>query len=119
MLKIEEFAPLFLKACPNARPAWEKLHQQWPGRTNLYFLEVAGFCSHLVGCTESSDIESLQRAFQVVELFMTEGDEEVCTFIEVGLLQGLQHLASSKEYGPEAFEPYLGRRTLAAWNELE
>jgi hypothetical protein len=118
MLKISDLAPLFLEACPEARPAWQELQHQWQGHPPLYFLEVASFSNHLLDCYERSRFEELKRAFEVVELFMTEGDEAACQLVVTGLLEKLQNIAGAKEYGYKVFDPYLRRRSLMAWDEL-
>lgn len=118
MLNIADFAPLFIEACPGAEKAVEELRQNWEGRPTPYYLEVGEFCSYLIECSQSGDIETLKRAFRVVELFLTEGDEEVCTYVAVGLLNGLQGMAASRGYDYRVFEPYMKRRSLQAWNDL-
>ena len=119
MVKVTEVVDLFLDACPAAKPDWEEHLKFWEGEPAGHYNDIAVFAHHLVGCYKQSQIESFPRVFQLVERLIVEGDADTQGVMIVGLLEGLQNIASWESFGSSAFEPYLGPQSLAAWHKLE
>ena len=61
----------------------------------------------------------MPRAFMAVEDLFIEGDTTVQQIAALGILETLQCSASWKPFGKKAFIPFLGPKSLAAWNEIE
>ena len=119
MVKVTEVAELFLQVCPEAQPEWEEHLKDWEGESPAHYIEISVFARHLVDSYEEAQTESFAQVFGLVERLIEEGDDDTQGVMIVGLLEGLQNIASWKTFGSCVFEPYLGPKSLIAWRELE
>jgi hypothetical protein len=119
MAKVSEVGKLFLEACPTAKPDWEEHLNDWEGEPPAHYIEVSVFAHHLVECYERGQTESFEGVFQLVERLISEGDDDTQGVVIVGFLEGLQNIASHRDFGSVVFEPYLLPKSLSAWRELE
>jgi hypothetical protein len=119
MVKVTEVADLFLEVCPAAKPEWEEHLKDWEGEPPAHYIEISVFAHHLVNCYEKSQTQSFTQVFELVERLIVEGDDDTQGVMIVGLLEGLQNIASWRSFGSRVFEPYLGPKSLAVWHELE
>jgi hypothetical protein len=117
-LTVAEFAPLFLEACPSARPRWEEYNLSYQGEPPNYYAECSEFSSHILDCWKNGQLEYLPGAFQVIERLVNEGDEDAQTLAVIGFMEGLQNVAGHAGIDYQVFVPYLGPGSLTAWNEL-
>jgi hypothetical protein len=114
----EAFA-LLLEACPGAHDAWEEHKLDYADETkDLPYLGAAVFARHIVEMMEAGWMQTFTEVFQLIERLIVEGDEEVRGLATVGFLEDIQSIASWKDFGNEAFVPWLMPKSLASWQEL-
>ena len=118
MLTQAQIIPLLLERCPEFAPVWEE-YQRGPTASSAIYIDVAEFVHLLVNSYEQGKLELLPRAFKAVEDLFIEGDSTVREIAALGILESLQSAASWKPFGKKAFIPFLGPKSLAAWNEIE
>ena len=76
------------------------------------------FASHVVHLFEATRDEELRPAFELVEDLIASGTEAEKHAAVVGFLETVQNVASHRDFGDKAFEPFLGPKSQAAWAEL-
>ncbi len=67
----------------------------------------------------SGNTESLQHAFDLMEHWLVNGNENLRGLIAIGFLETVQTQASWQPFGSEAFIPFLGPQSRQAWKEIE
>jgi hypothetical protein len=117
----DQMMPVLLDACPSFRPAWEAFLAEWAESADdlPLYLALAEFARHLIGMLERSGTASLPAIFRAVERLQVEGEHYVREAVVVGLLEDLQNLnLHEHSTDPEQFRPFLGPKSVAAWDEL-
>ncbi|HET9321033.1 MAG TPA: hypothetical protein VFO27_14695, partial [Bryobacteraceae bacterium] len=76
------------------------------------------FDHYIVEAYEQGNTTQYQKLFSAVERVLQNGDREVQNLIWVGLLEGIQNIASHRSFGADVFCAWLGPQTLIAWDEI-
>ena len=114
-----DVVPAFLTVCPAIAPAWRDNLAFWGDETNRGHYNDAGvIAQHLVDSFERDDTAEFPAAFAVLERCLLEGDAEAQNLAVVGVIEGIQNVASHRPFGPEVFLLWLGPASRAAWDEL-
>ncbi len=113
-----QIIPFLLERCTEFAPVWEE-HQRGVTAGSGIYIDVAEFVHLLVESYEQGKLELMPRAFKAVEDLFIEGDSTVQEIAALGILETLQCAASWKPFGKKAFIPFLGPKSLKAWNEIE
>jgi hypothetical protein len=113
-----QIIPFLLERCTEFAPVWEE-HQRGVKAGSGIYIDVAEFVHLLVESYEQGKLELMPRAFKAVEDLFIEGDSTVQEIAALGILETLQCAASWKPFGKKAFIPFLGPKSLKAWNEIE
>ena len=112
--------PRLVAEFPAFRPRWEKHLELWKGEPAGNYNDIAEFVHFLVlDLYPTGNTEDLKRAFDLMEYWQVNGNENLRGLIAVGFLETLQNAASWQTFGREAFIPFLGPECRQAWNEIE
>ena len=115
-----EVMPRLVAEFPTFRPRWEKHLEWWKGEPAGNYNDIAEFVHFVVqDLYPSGNTEDLQHAFDLMENWLVNGNENLRGLITIGFLETLQNAASWQTFGREAFIPFLGPQCRQAWNEIE
>jgi hypothetical protein len=115
-----EVMPRLIAEFRGFRPRWEKHLEFWEGKPAGSYNDIAHFVHFVVqDLYPNGDTESLQRAFDLMEHWLVNGNQNLRDLITIGFLEDLQNVASWQAFGKEAFIPFLGPQCRQAWNEIE
>ena len=119
MIKKEQVILLLLEACPSFTQKWKEHSADWE-EENLLYIDLAEFNRHLIELHKSKKNDEFPAIFDVVEKLHTEGDDYVREAAAIGLLEGIQNLASHSENGvnAEEFVQYLKPESAKWWHQL-
>lgn len=118
-MKVSEVVSLLLDACPTARAAWEKHLKFWDGELERgHYNDAAVIALHLVESFERGEVSEFPATFAILERCLSEGDEEAVNLVTVGVIEGIQNIASHRPFGFQPFLNWLGPRGRIAWDEL-
>ena len=118
MIQQEQIMPLLLTACPGFGRLWADHLAYWNGKPAGIFLDTAEFVHYLADCHERNDITALTAAFQLIERFFVEGEENTKEVAAMGILETLQNVASHQPEGAAPYLSYLGPRSRTAWDAI-
>ena len=111
-----DVVPALLAVCPSTAPAWREHLAFWGDEPHRGHYNDAGVVAqHLVDSYERGELAEFPTAFAELERCFAEGDAEAQNLAAVGVVEGIQNVASHRPFGAEVFLPWLGR---AAWDEL-
>ena len=114
-----DVVPALLAVCPAIAPAWRDHLAFWGDETKRgHYNDAAVIAQHLVDSFERGEVEEFPAAFAVLERCFAEGDAEAQNLAAVGVIEGIQNVASHRPFGPEVFLPWLGLASRAEWDEL-
>ncbi len=108
-----------LEACPGIEPDWEEHLAWWGDEERGHYNDISVIAHYLVDCVKRVQTDFFPRVFQLVEQYITGGDEETRNLMVVGLLEGLQNVASWESFGYGVFEQWLEPQSRVAWRQLE
>lgn len=115
-----EVMPRLVAEFPGFRARWEKHLEWWEGEPAGNYNDIAEFVHFVVqDLYPSGGTEDLQHVFDLMEHWLTNGNENLRGLITIGFLETLQNAASWQAFGREAFIPFLGPQCHQAWNEIE
>ncbi len=118
-MTVDEVVPGFLAVCPGVTPRWERHLEFWEDEpVRGHYNDISVVAHHLVDRFAAGDTSEFPGVFELVERCLAESDEQVQELIVVGLLEGIQNTASHQAFGMAVFEPWLGPRSRAAWEDL-
>lgn len=118
-MTVEEVVPAFLSACPGITARWERHLEFWEGEPRRgHYLDIAVIAHHLVDRFAAGDTSEFPAAFALLERCLAESDMEVQELLVIGLMEGIQNVASHQPFGMTVFEPWLGPKSRVAWEEL-
>jgi hypothetical protein len=109
----------FLSVCPTINSAWAEHLKFWgddPQRG--VFNDAAVIAHHLVDSFGRGDESEFPAAFALLERCLLDGDDGVRSFAVIGVIEGIQNIASHRPFGRQVFYPFLGPMSRAAWDEL-
>lgn len=114
-----DVVPAFLAVCPAIAPAWRENLAFWGDETNRGYYNDAGvIAQHLVDSFGRGDLSEFPAVFAVLERCFAEGDADAQNLAAVGVVEGIQNVASHRPFGPDVFLAWLGLASRAAWDEL-
>ena len=117
----QQMGPLLLGACPSFEPQWKQFLADWisDGPDLPLYILWGDFARHLSGLLLRGDDETLRRVFEVVELFIIEGDSYVSEAAIVGILEDLQNTNLHSGTKPEHYLPFLLPQSRRWWEKVE
>mgnify|MGYP006908211443 CR=1 FL=1 len=113
--------PLLVEACPSYAERFRRyLADNYDaGDERLPYCELGDLVSHLCDQLEKRDTSEFADVFRVVERLHVDGDSYVKEAATIGLLEGIQNVASHCDtISPDQFETYLGTVSRRWWHEL-
>lgn len=119
MITKEQVMPLLLEACPSFTEKWQEHSADLQDETLLY-IDLAVFNHHLIELHKNKQVEEFPAVFDVIEKLHLEGDDYVREAATIGLLEGIQNIASHTEtrVDAEEFAQYLRPETAKRWHQL-
>ncbi len=115
-MKVSEIVPAFLAASPALTAPWVDHLAFWQGETDRgEYNDVAVVAQYLVDSYEIDNLSDFPATFAVLERCLAEGDEETIDVTTIGIIEGIQTIASHRPFGPAVFERWLGPRSRLAW----
>ena len=118
MITVSEVMPLLLDSCPGFRPAWQEHLAWWKGEEAGSYNDAAEFARYLVESYERAETDEFPAAFATLEKILNEGDEDARGVATVGIIEGIQTVASHS-CGANVFIPWLGETSRVAWSQIE
>ncbi len=118
VIQEHDVIPLFLAACPSFRSVWEDHCAYWGDEVAGGYLGTGALAHHLIDLARLDHTGCFPRVFDLVEYLLIAGTDEVQTLATLGVLEGLQNVASNSGVDPETFFPWLGPRSRTAWTQL-
>ena len=104
-----EVMPQLIAEFPTFRPRWEEHLALWKGEPAGNYNDIAEFVHFVVkDLYPNGKTEALQRAFDLMEHWLVNGNQNLRDLIGIGFLESLQNMASWQAFGKEAFIPFLG-----------
>jgi hypothetical protein len=115
-----EVLPRLIADFPGFRPRWEKHLDFWKGKPAGGYNDIAEFAHFVVqDLYPNGNTAELQHAFELMEHWLVNGNQNLRTLIAIGFLEDVQNVASWQAFGREAFILFLGPQCRLAWNEIE
>jgi hypothetical protein len=118
MITVSQVMPLLLDSCPGFQLAWQEHLAWWKGEEPGSYNDAAEFARYLVESYERGNTSEFAAAFATVERILNEGDEEARGLATVGVIEGLQTVASHS-CGGDVFVQWLGPTSRVAWAQIE
>ena len=115
----DQVMPLLLEAAPGFDPAWRKHLAWWGGKERGAYNDVAEFAHYVVESYAASETAEFEAVFATVERVVREGDTQARDLATIGLLEGIQTIASHHPFGASVFAKWLGPLSGQAWQEIE
>jgi hypothetical protein len=107
------------ETAPDFRPGYQTFLADGQGEDIPWYVAMGQLARYIVEAYQQGRTEHFQGLFSAVEFALQNGGEEIQTLVCVGLLEGIQNIALSRNLGLGAFRPWLGPRSLAAWEEID
>jgi hypothetical protein len=117
-MTLGDLIPTFLASCPAMKATWERRRESWGNAQSGTFNEMALIAHYVVECYEQGVTDELSAAFSLLERCLTEGDAQVKEATTIGIIEGIQNVASHRPFGLKAFEPWLKPRSRRAWDRV-
>lgn len=115
----QQIMPELLRDFPEFRARWDEHLKWWNGEEAGLYNDMSAFVQFVIeDLYEKEKLDRVTFAFEKMEEFLKEGDEEAQTLIDYGFFETLQCVASWRPYGKDAFLPFLGPLSRAVWEEL-
>jgi hypothetical protein len=119
-LNEKEVMPRLVAEFPAFRLRWEKHLDFWKGKPAGNYNDIAEFAHFVVqDLYPSGNTADLQRAFDLMEHWLVNGNQNLRDLVAIGFLEDVQNAASWQTFGRDAFIPFLGPQCRQAWNEIE
>lgn len=109
--------PLFLEACPSFGEKWNE-HRALYADEQLLYVDMSEFAHHLVELYKSNQTTEFRTIFDTIERLQIDGDHYVKEAATIGMLEGIQNVASNNGVDPRVFVPYLGTESIKGWGAL-
>jgi len=115
-----DLMPRLLTEFSGFRSRWQAHLESWRGKPAGKYNDMAEFVHFVVeDLYPSKQTQDVKRVFELMEQWLTSGNETVRELVAVGFLETLQSVASWQSFGKEAFIPFLGPKSQEAWKEIE
>ena len=79
---------------------------------------MADLASHVVALYATNHLDEVRSAFALAEQLIVSGSEQEKHAGVIGFLETVQNVASHRQFGIAAFEPFLGPASEKWWTEL-
>jgi hypothetical protein len=118
-VNIPSIVPDLLELCPGIEGRWRDHLAYWQGDERGEYIDISVVVHWLVDSYALARTDFFPALFQKVETILESGHPTQKGVIAVGLLEGLQTVASHRDFRERVFEKWLGPASLAAWKEIE
>ncbi|PYX79617.1 MAG: hypothetical protein DMG70_27110 [Acidobacteria bacterium] len=119
MLEKQHVISHLLREFPQFRSRWEQDSKKWR-RDGGQYLDMLSFVRFVIDdLYEKGLYQQVRAAFELIELFLTDGTAEVRELAALGFLETLQTAASWKPYGSDAFGRFLRPESRDVWDKLD
>jgi hypothetical protein len=120
MIEKSEVIELLLNACPSYINRWKEHFDSYysNGEEQLLYIDLGDFAGHLVDLYKRNELKEFDQVFDVVELLHIDGDDFVKEAATIGLLEGIQNIASDSGVNPAEFTEFLKPTSVKWWNNL-
>lgn len=119
MLEKQHVIPQLLREFPQFRSRWEQDCKKWGHDAGPYF-DMSSFVRFVIDdLYEKGHYQQVRAAFELIELFLTDGTVEVRELAALGFLETLQTAASWKPYGSDAWVRFLRPESRDVWDKLD
>jgi len=119
MITKEQLSPLLLEACPEFYLQWQEHLAWWGDGPRGAFNDASEFSHFVVELYGLNETRHFPAIFGQIENFLTDGDDEVKGVATYGYLEDIQNISSHRPHGMDVFTPWLGPKSLKAWNHLK
>ena len=112
---------LLVDACPSYADRFQQYvaDNYDDGDERLLYCELGDFAHHLCDLLERQDTSEFAAVFRVAESLLVDGDAYVKEAATIGLLEGIQNVASNRDsMTADQFEPFLDVEAAKWWREL-
>jgi len=108
-----------VKSFPDFSERWREHLGNWGGEPAGSYNDMAEFVHFVVeDLYERNRVSEVQRAFDLLEGLLVEGDQSVRDLVGLGFFETLQNFSSWRPYGNTVFEKYLGPMSKRVWKEI-
>jgi hypothetical protein len=115
-----EIMPRLVEEFSGFRSRWEKHLEFWKGEPAGGYNDISVFAHFVVEeLYPSGKTEELQRAFDLMEQWLVNGNQKVGDLVVIGFFEDVQNIASWQPFGRAVLIPFLGPQSRDAWNEIE
>lgn len=120
MIEKSEVMGLLLNVCPSYKDRWKDHYNFYygNGEEQLLYIDLGNFAEHLVYLYKRNELNEFNQVFNVIELLHIDGDDYVKEAATIGLLEGIQNVASNSNINPEEFTEFLKPISAKWWNNL-
>ncbi len=119
LVGVPSVIPRFLEVCPSFQQRWDEHLAYWAGEPAGDYLDISELAHHVVESYAAGDRSCLPAIFQLTEELLRTGHPQHKEIMTVGLLEGVQIVASHHDFGADAFLPYLGQFSRDAWDQID
>ena len=109
----------FRAACPSYADRWNQYRSESHFEASLLYVHLGDFARHIVALLSAGDVGELAAVCAVIERLHLEGDAYVQEAATIGLLEGIQNVASHDETGLDPVVERLGPVSRSWWRGLE
>jgi hypothetical protein len=110
---------LLLRACPGIDRQWQEHLDDWGNEERGDYNDISIVVHYLVDCYKQEQTDFFPELFNLVERCINEGDNQTRDLMIIGLLEGIQNVASWQSFGNGVFVQWLGPKSREAWKQLE
>jgi hypothetical protein len=108
----------FLEVCPGFKPRWEEHLADRDDEPAGDYNDMRELAAFIVDRQSRDDTSFLPAIFSLIESILEGSNAEEKKIMTVGLLESIQIQSTHLEFGPDAFVPYLGPHSRAAWASI-
>ncbi len=113
-----DLMPLFLEACPEFVPSWQKHLEWWNGEDAGAYNNISVLARFIIESYESEDLEPIKRIFALTESLLEKEELQITEILTIGLIEDIQNISLGRPYGCDVFLKFLGPRSTHAWNKV-
>ena len=100
MIRREQVIGMLLEACPSYHARWKACREDPGFDAELLYVHLGDFADHVIDLLSRDDRAELGALTRAVERLHVDGDEYVKEAATIGLLEGIQNIASIEVYLP-------------------
>jgi hypothetical protein len=119
MIRIDQVFERLVEACPSYRARWEALRAEPDFDAEVVYPNLGDFAHHVVELLERGETAELPALARELEALHVEGDDAVKEAATIGILEGIQNVASHGTVSLQPLEKELGSETKKWWDSLD